>query len=268
MAAYSWQRYWHKANEVPRTLDGFLYRIGEYESISLPFSSFTNAECLILLGEPGIGKSREIEKIAATETANDSTNLYINLNSIGSEIGLYKKLFESEKWQSCKKGLKPLYLYLDSLDEALLNLNHISGLLADEISEMSGKQFHLRIACRSGEWSKFTSLTDRLKNLWQGDGLQIIQLAPLTAQDVKMAAESEGIAGADLLHAIYIKNAAPLAAKPVTLNLLMKLFKKDKGFPGNQFDLYKRGCSALAEENYETRPAARREINSPLNRDC
>lgn len=241
---------------MPRTVGGFLYRIDDYEDISFPFSSFTDTECLILLGEPGIGKSCEIQKIAATETADDSAKLYINLNSIGSEMGLYKKLFESEKWQSCKQGNKPLYVYLDSLDEALLNINHVSGLLADEIADLFGKKFYLRIACRSGEWSKFTSVNDRLKSLWQGDRFQMIQLAALTAQDVLVAAKSEGIDGEALLNAISIKNAAPLAAKPVTLKLLMNLFKKEQGFPGNQFDLYERGCLTLAEENYATRPAA------------
>lgn len=255
MPDYSWLRYWHRSHEIPRVHHGFLERIGEYERISRTFSDFAEKECLVLLGEPGIGKSREIEKIYASEVDDVSAKLYVNLNAVGSETGLFRRIFEAEKLQSWKSTDRIFYLYLDSLDEALLNINTLSGFLADEIASLPVDRLRLRVVCRSGEWAHFSTLDSRLRNLWKDEKFAVIQLAPLTAQDVYDAAIEEGLDADAFLRTIEEKNAGPLAAKPITLKLLINLFRKDKDLTGGQFDIYERGCLALAGENYATRRA-------------
>src|SRR5688500_11305719 len=104
MIDYNWIRYWHKLSETPRIFNGFLSTLGEYESISYPFNKFSKIPCLAMLGEPGMGKSREIKKIAAKENKDEKTKIYTNLNSIGSENTLIRKIFESDKIKSWKES--------------------------------------------------------------------------------------------------------------------------------------------------------------------
>lgn len=258
MKNYLWQRYWHKIQENPYSFDGFLLHYGKYETISFPFDKFSQIHCLVLLGEPGMGKSNEIERIFNNQVEDENNvKLYRNLNSIPDATYLNNKIFESEKVKTWKKGHNNLYLYLDSLDEALVNINTLSGLLACEIGELPVERLFLRVACRSTEWSNFSKLDNKLKELWKDESFQILQLAPLTNQDVIKAAQTEGLDGEKFLKEIVEKQVTPLAAKPITLKLLLNIFREKSEFPSNQSELYERGCLALCDEDYEDKPASR-----------
>lgn len=257
MIDYPWHRYWHKSHDVPRTSNGFTYVLDKYESICFPFETFSIHRCLVLLGEPGIGKSAEIERIAKVESTDDRSRLYVNLNSIGSEASLMRKVFDSEKVNEWKASDYDFFLYLDSLDEALLNINTLSGLLADEIRPLPTNRLYIRVACRSGEWANFSTLNNQLTSQWESAGRQLIQLAPLTSEDVQIAAVKEEVDAERFLTEIFTKNIQPLAAKPVTLKLLLNLFKSADGLPSIQFAVYERGCLALCGDDYEGRPTSR-----------
>ncbi len=259
MANYSWTRYWYKSGENPRT-DGFLYLMGEYESISFPFEKFAQIPCLVMLGEPGMGKSNEIKRISDNQIEDAETiKLYFNLNLFGDESRLVRKIFESDKIKEWKNGNSKLYLYLDSLDEALLNINTLSGLLADEISELPKDRLFLRVTCRSAEWSSLSKFESKLKNLWKGEDFQIIHLAKLRREDVINAVQCEGQNDEKFFKEIFEKNVVPLAAKPITLKLLLNIFKEKSEFPANQSELYERGCLALCEEDNEERPTSKKD---------
>ena len=75
-------------------------------------------------------------------------------------------------------------MYLDSLDEALLNINTLALLLADEIEKLPKERLFFRIACRTAEWSNLSFLENKLKEIWKEDKCQILQIAPL--QQVEM----------------------------------------------------------------------------------
>ena len=64
---YEWQRYWCPREGVFRiTGDGYLFdpstAWGRYYTDAVPFKSIEQTRCLILLGEPGIGKSSTLER--------------------------------------------------------------------------------------------------------------------------------------------------------------------------------------------------------------
>lgn len=254
---YDWQRYWHKIGDDPRIIDGFLYVWKEFEITSFPFDKISETPGLVLLGEPGMGKSYEIKKIFRTEIEDEDRKDYFNLNSFGDENRLVRKIFESEKIRKWKEESGFFYLYIDSLDEALLNINTLSNLLSDEINELPADRLFLRLACRSAQWSSFSKLNNRIRELWSGEKSEIIQLAPLTIEDVRIAAEYEGQNSEKFFTEVTNKGVGPLAAKPVTLNLLLNIFKETSELPSRQFELYERGCLALSEEDYEDKPASR-----------
>jgi hypothetical protein len=130
---YEWKRFWYPRGNIPALSDaGYLYDPErEYGQIfSEGVSSFeviARFPCLILLGEPGVGKSyavrvaHEAEAHAAEKVG--SRSLFIDLGSYGDEGRLMDDLFKSSTWASWVDSEGRLILFLDSLDECLLNIS-------------------------------------------------------------------------------------------------------------------------------------------------
>ena len=76
-------------------------------------------------------------------------------------------------------------------------------------------------------------------------------MAPLTKEDVTLAARSRGIDGKEFLKAVLDKRLAAWANKPVTLQMLLDIYQEDGGFPETTSELYEKGCRFLCE--YEGR---------------
>lgn len=256
---YDWKRYWYKLGDSPYLFDGFLY-VSEYMTSAFDLDSVHSTHCLVLLGEPGMGKSSEVKRIYDAQTEDENTQkLYFNLSSYGEGDRLINTIFQSDVIEKWKNGVGNLYLYLDSLDEALLDIKHLALILIDEIEKLPKERLFLRIACRTAEWSaRLSILGDRLKEFWKDENTKALQIAPLRQEDVKLAAETEGIDAEKFVSEIYDKNVTPLAAKPVTLNFLLGAFRKNNSFPTSQTELYEKGCLDLCDENNERRRSANR----------
>jgi hypothetical protein len=213
------------------------------------FAEISSLPCLVLLGEPGIGKTQTMktdqERISNQIKANGDDVLTLDLHSYGSEDRLIKKLFESPKFTTWVEGTHRLYIFLDSLDECLLRIDNVAALLADEFKEYrdQANRLFLRINCRTAVWS--TTLEKGLEQIFGENGVGIYELAPLRWADVREAAARERIESEDFLTEIWNKNLVPLVIKPVTLKFLLNIYRRYNGqFPENQTlcDLYLEGC--------------------------
>lgn len=214
--------------------------------------------CLVLLGEPGIGKSKIIEK--EHERISDTygeTPLVLNLHAYGSEDRLIKKLFESQQFRNWVQGNHRLHIFLDSLDECLLWIDNVTNLLAEEFKQYQDKtdRLFLRVVCRTAVWQ--STFEEQLRQIWGKDQVKIYELAPLRWRDVRHAAEREEIADPDIfLQEIWNKNLIPLAIKPITLRFLIRIYRSDSQFSENQTlcDLYLKGCRILCDEEDDADP--------------
>jgi hypothetical protein len=101
---YPWQRFWC-AREQGYTLSDYGYLLNPeqraFYSVNANLKSTDDLApepCLVLLGEPGIGKSQEIQKAVAQEQAEAETTgdafLLVDLKSVGSEATLYRRVFD------------------------------------------------------------------------------------------------------------------------------------------------------------------------------
>lgn len=153
---YNWKRYWHLRGTPIRLEDGgylsdpdALYgHILNPNAVSL--ASLINTHCLILLAEPGMGKTRTMEmqqrEIEPQAKAQGDETLYFDLHSYSSEDRLIRNLFGHPKVQAWTTGPHRLHLFLDSLDEGLLGINTLAALLGEELSRCPVERLFLRIA--------------------------------------------------------------------------------------------------------------------------
>lgn len=262
---YNWKRFW-----CPRTGNFDLSDGGyladpdsEWGYLCSPdvksFESITIISCLVLLGEPGIGKTHAIQTAQSAiydkiKEVGDQI-LCLDLRSYGSEDRVIRNLFEDPTFLSWARGNHRLHVFLDSLDECLLQINTLATLLVDEFKKYPVGRMYLRIACRTADWP--TSLESGLKQLWGEDAVGVYELTPLRRVDVIEAAATNNLDHNVFLQEIDQKEVVPLAIKPVTLSFLINTYIKNNRLPSTQAELYLQGCRLLCEETNEHRRDAR-----------
>ena len=257
---YNWKRFWClRGASILLTTDGFLYDLGKYNKEVVTVDSITNFHCLVLLGEPGMGKSHvlkaEWQRLKSATEKDGDNSFRLDLRSFSSEDRLVSSLFGSTEFLEWRDGNHHLHLFLDSLDECLLRIDTVATLLIDELKKYPVQRLSLFIACRSAEWPAV--LEDGMRELWGNDAVKVYELTPLRREDVVEAARTEGITDTEaFLREVAAKNAGPLAAKPVTLRLLLNLWLKNQHLPETQAELYEQGCLLLCEEENPSRIAA------------
>ena len=110
---YDWKRFWCPREDIINLSDGgYLYDpdsyLGKfYNPVLVPFESISDILCLILLGEPRIGKTctirTELERIKPLIEKQGNKILFLDLRSYGSEDRLFRDLFESSTFISWKR---------------------------------------------------------------------------------------------------------------------------------------------------------------------
>ncbi|OLT58369.1 NACHT domain-containing protein [Moorena bouillonii] len=267
---YNWQRFWcSPSDRFYLDYDGYLSD-PEVQSVKgynynpnpklVTFREISGIPCLILLGEPGIGKTQamkeEEEKVTAELNNTDDQILSLDLRSVLTKDELTQKLFKSEEFTRWQSGRHRLHIFLDSFDECLLEINKLAVILVDAIKNYKEhvklKRLTLRIACRTAVLPSV--LEPGLKKLFGEDSLKIYQLVPLRRQDVVKAAEANGIDPDAFLEEVSRKNLVPLAIKPITLNFLLNNWLRYQSLENKSIDeLYREGCRCLCEESNSSR---------------
>lgn len=141
-ARYEWERYWSDP-EAPTALidDGFLFPPDPARGLHSEdlkhwgFEEISDHRCLILVGEPGIGKSdainREAELIEERCAGGEGERILpVDLGSTREESVLRKEISGSRAFREWSESEGELHLFLDSFDEAVLPLKRRDWTLA------------------------------------------------------------------------------------------------------------------------------------------
>ena len=262
---YEWPRFWCLSTEsFQLDLDGFLLDPEtDYGRAANPsvhkLEGLTEVPCLVLLGEPGIGKTTALADQLSQEqgqTSGQYRAIRLDLSSYGDENRLITDLFESEEMDAWVRGEHILQLYLDSIDECGLQIPHVAKILSDRFERLGAciTRLKLRITCRTAEWPSL--LTQKFEELWGDEGVAIYELLPLRRRDILTAAQQQGLDAESFLAEVVRSNAQPFAIKPITLEFLLRIFLEQGAFPATKYELYDVGCRQLVSERNESRVSA------------
>jgi len=289
---YPWKRFWIRSGEAPLfDSDGFLSdpEDGNYWLASDldSLKKLTDAPALILLGEPGMGKttslneekerlekeSRERQE-ARQRSTEENERRGLDPSQVQEEsswVVVHRRLSDMDysgwftafidddeeirNWKE-HSSKSTLFLLLDGLDETTCGpeqaLRNILNVV--KIKRWPRERLRLRITCRKAEWPWNIPNDDNIKELWSNHLFhpafppEIRELVPLRRKDVVAAAESKSIDPIRFLAEVKRHNAASLASRPITLEMLLNFFNDSGTFPKNRSELFKEGCLRLCNE--------------------
>lgn len=255
---FAWPRFWVPlGGPIDISDSGFLSDPAGSGDPDAPrtLEAFAGWRSLALLGEPGIGKSttlkEESDRIERSAREGVLQSCYFDLRTFSSEALLVQRVFENEKMTRWKQDRSHLVLHLDSLDEALLRIETVANLIAAELPGLPVDRLSIRIACRTAVWPAET-LGAALEDLWP-EAAVTLELAPLRRQDIFNALDAEEIPSEGFMRALFSAHAIPFAIKPLTLRLLLAIYRQHGSLPESSRELYKLGCLALCEESNKSR---------------
>jgi len=272
---YNWKRFWCPRDGVINLGDnGFMHDPeGEYyqyiKSDVVPFEKISHKACLILLGEPGIGKSTsmldEFNSVKEEVTGTEDRCVYFDINEYTNETRLINEIFDSQEFNTWITGSYILSLFIDSLDECRIHIPTVANILNSQLNRIKEhiSRLKLRIACRTAHWPSV--LENKLPLLWdkknnkttpnvdsnadEATKYGVYELAPLTRKDVREAAEKNAVNPGRFIDSLVQAEVVPLAIKPITLEFLINSYRQDGGVPSSKIELYKTGCRYLCEEH-------------------
>ncbi len=259
----NWRRYWQPIQGDPNHVvedQGFLPDPEVLYSRLLIPKAFTLAElanhkCLVLCGEPGMGKSVTLEQVRATITESAGDQKLVFWRSFHRDLlsceDLLQQLKDFPAWKSWIENDSDLSIVIDGVDEGLVAAPQFVGRLITELRDGPIERLRLTLTCRAADWPK--SEGDELLRLWPADSnTGVYSLKHLRAKDACEAARlwsgSEDRAK-KFLHAIIQLSIEPLAARPITLKMLFKEFSLSGDLPKGRTDLYRRACERMCEED-------------------
>ena len=265
---FHWKRFWFPAGSQVSLIDGYLPdpegRMGPYLALTgIELRSLSEVPCLVLLGIPGMGKTSEMTLAADDAKKADQLVDVISLARLTGPTELQSRLVGSEHHVLWKQGSRVWNIYLDGLDEALAQLSQIETAIPDLIRQLAGgsnqlNALRLRISCRSAEWPQ--TLEGELRGIWDADNVKVYELGHLREKDVRSAAAQ--LFPSTLLQDQFVNyvrehEAQPLASRPITLKMLLNVFKQEASLPRHQVELYRKGLLASVEEANEIRRSNR-----------
>lgn len=289
---FPWTRLWCPwETPVKYDHDGFvLDPESEYGRTLNPdlttLDALQDQRCLILLGEPGLGKTEALrdhyQNIKEAKKPPDLV-MWVDLKDFVDAYGFSRQVFDSIAFKEWEWGNGRLYLFLDSLDEGLLAFDSLSGFITQELHRLArpsqfkkaqsaeptpppagssdmtmtveGDQnipltrLYLRISCRSAIWRP--GFAKDLEGLFEQNHLPILRLAPLRRRDVELAAESAE--ANDFVEQVIARKVVPFAVKPFTLKALLSLFRQEKTLPPQKLTIYSEVCRVACIEHNKSR---------------
>jgi hypothetical protein len=201
-----------------------------------------------LLGSAGIGKTYELKNLEELERLSGYDVRSVRLAELASSADRLTSALEEFAATACETSA----IYLDAVDEAMVPVATTSLILASWIRrQCSVKRPLLRISCRSAIWPR--SVEAAITEVYGSELVTQASLQPLSDSDVLHIAALEGIDGASFAEQVVRSNVRMLAQQPLTLRMLLRLFKAHGRLPVSRKGLFSQAVDLLSHEREERR---------------
>ena len=193
------------------------------------FSSYLSSSKIIVLGDPGAGKSHLFEEFARQEAASFySARDFLNLTP--------------------EKRSQINSLYIDALDERRSGRGDHSTVDAMVLALGQMELTKVRISCRAADWLGDVDLS-AFQNCLPGDGgVVVLSLEPLSDEEIIDILTMNGVPTPPVfLTEAREHNLDELLRNPQTLIMLIDVVRDD-GWPGNKTELFEKAIIVLLTE--------------------
>lgn len=270
MPLIPWKRFWCRFGgpiHVGEQVQGFLTDPEDeftklYNPELFTLEQLAAESCLILCGDPGIGKSTVIRqhKDALKSSLGERGHfVLIDFRDIPSESTFTRWTFDSPDWREWRASTDKLLLVIDGVDEGLVKIPGFISFLAASLRNEPLDRLKLILSCRSAEWP--VNEGPQLISLFGTfEKPPIYELCPLRQREGELAAEMNGLKPHDFIQSVYQHNIVGMAALPTTLFFLINEFREGGGFSGTHRQLYERGCERMSREIDARRAEALRQL--------
>ena len=258
--SYLAPRYWVAPDQPVTLADGGFLPDPEHDVAAAfnpavtSFEAISGIDCLILLGEPGLGKTTALRAehgVAAAQAEGPDLVRLFDLGATGLEDELRERLFGDASFSSWLSGSAVLHLFLDSLDEARIRIETVADLICDGLDGADFGRLRLRLTCRSAD--RHYRLEQFLADRFGEDRFAVRELVPLRRVDVAATAQAAGLDPTPFVADIVARELQPLAIRPLTLRFLVDAARSGGALPATATELYDRGCRLLVREPDEDR---------------
>lgn len=238
---------------MPVDDDGFLDdAVRTYDSIEaakpgdlLSTAAACHEQVLLILGEPGLGKSTLLDEVEATLGSRGRAVFRVDgadLTEESFDRVVQDALGDLDKSEHGTTTSAVTFI-IDSLDESPMILR-LARRLRRWVESSDLPRLQLILGCRTADLP--ADLLPTLRQLFDRAPV-VADLAPLRRSDAVELATSAGVDGGSLVTAAIVRGAGSMAAVPLTLGLLVREFRDKGGLDAPPRELFERGVSALLE---------------------
>ncbi len=252
-AHYPWKRLWEPV-ATPRSAKAAGSSAVDAEG-ALSFDSISGTPCLVLVGEPGAGKTTTVRDIAERARNAGQVAHVVDLLSVQTRDDLDRDIFDKPWFASWIQGNDRLHLYLDSLDECQMRPGPRAAVKAivERLINVPRERLLLRWVCKAAEVPR--DLLDELDRLWSQAGeVRVYRLGLLSEDDIKMAVFQNDIDPSAFMAALHTRRVYPLAQVPMLLQDLIVLYKDEGTLPSSSLSLYEKSSWRLASASNHDDP--------------
>lgn len=200
----------------------------EAETSERLLSSLRDKPFVVLLGEPGLGKSTALRHEAAAE---------------GGEVFTCREAMSGAPLPGADT------VYLDALDEYRTGENGKDKLLKLVNTLSASKHNRWRLTCRAEDWRDAADL-GAMRRAANNGSITVVRLLPLDESEAETVLVALGSADpqAFVIEA-RIRGAAAFLESPLSLLLLHSVVVADGTWPRTRFELFEKSIWALAHEH-------------------
>jgi hypothetical protein len=272
-----WKRFWAPWNGRIRcgsdgrgfleNPEGFWGKISNSQVRSI--DELLKSRCVVLSGHPGIGKTVEIERAEENLKKKCQTPeqlFFYHCRAIASTEMLRAATVSHNCWLQARAANREITLIIDGIDEGLRKVPEFVDALAVFLRSEPPDQLRVVLVCRSAEWD--VAAGERLMRLWnEKECSGVYELCPLRYQDAEEAACASGLNDRAFMKAVFRHQVQGLAARPITLRMLLDEFGATRRFPDTRKELYARAARRMCDEIDEDRLKSLRKHLHPYPED-